>query len=149
MRTETSYDDEYATCAYTHAWLRVMSEDLQPEAVTSALGIQPTTTQVRGGLRSPNSKHTHKFGGWFLESAGHVQSRDSRRHLDWLLSQLHGKATAIAELKDQGNLVDLCVRWDSVGHGGPSLNPTHMVQLGELGIELWFDVYFAGESDAG
>lgn len=148
MRTETSYDDEYATCVYTHAWLRVMSEDLQPEAVTSLLDIQPTKTQVRGGLPRPSSKHPYKYGGWFLESKGQIQSRDSRRHLDWLLDHLHGKAAAITKLKEQGHLVDLCIRWDSVGHGGPTLNPSHMVQLGELGIELFFDIYFAGEDDA-
>ena len=149
MRTTTPYDDEYATCVYTHAWLRVMSEDLQPESVTLLLGIQPTRTQVRGDLPQPTSKHPYQFSGWFLESAGQVQSRDSRRHLDWLLAQLQGKAAAIAKLKDQGFLVDLCVRWDSIGHGGPTLTPTQMTQLGELGIELWFDVYLAGEDDAG
>ena len=148
MRTETPYDDEYGTCVYTHAWLRVMSEDLQPDSITSLLGIQPTRTQVRGDLPQPTSKHPYKFGGWFLESADHVQSRDSRRHLDWLLAQLRGKSAAITQLRGLGYLVDLCVRWDSVGHGGPTLSPTHMEQLGALGIELWFDVYFAGDDEA-
>jgi hypothetical protein len=124
-----------------------MSEELSPGTVTALLAIQPTRTQVRGDLPRPTSKHPYKSGGWFLESADHVQSRDSRRHLDWLLAQLHGKAAAIADLKDRGYLVDLCVRWDSVGHGGPTLDPTQMRYLGELGIELWFDVYFAGEDD--
>lgn len=103
MFTETPYDDEYPTCVYTHAWFRVMSEDLQPESVTLLLGIQPTRTQVRGDLPGPISGQPHKFGGWF--------------------------------------------RWDSIGHGGPTLTPVQMTQLGELGIELWFDVYFAGEED--
>ncbi len=149
MHINTPYDDEYPTCVYTHAWLRVMSEDLQPESVTLLLGIQPTHTQVRGGLPGPTSTQPHKFGGWFLESAGQVQSLDSRRHLDWLLTQLQVKAAAIEKLIDQGYLVDLCVRWDSIGHGGPTLTPTQMTQLGELGIELWFDIYFAEQDDAG
>ena len=125
-----------------------MSENLQPDSVTSVLGIQPTKTQLRGGQSRSRPGPPHKNAGWFLESAGQVQSRDSRRHLDWLLTKLHGKAAAIAQLIEQGNLVDICIRWDSIGHGGPTLSPTHMTQLGELGVELWFDVYFAGEDNA-
>ena len=149
MRTETAYDDAYATCESTFAWLRVMSEDLQSDSVTSLLGIAPTHTQLRGEQRSPASTRQHKYSGWFLESESHVESRDARRHLDWLLAQLQGKAGAIATLKRQGNLVDVCVRWNSYGHGGPTLNAQHMAQLGELGIELWFDIYFVGRDSAG
>jgi hypothetical protein len=121
VRTETEYDDEYSTCVYTHAWLRVMGEELQPESVTLLFGIEPTRTQVRGGLPKPTSKHPYKCGGWFLETAGEVQSRDSRRHLDWLLAQLQGKATAVAKLQEQGYLVDLCIRWDSITRRSTSL----------------------------
>jgi hypothetical protein len=149
MRTETAYDDEYATCVLTFAWLRVMSEHLQPAAVSALLGIEPTHSQTRGDLPNPTSTRPRKYGGWFLESKGAVQSRDSRRHLDWLLNQLQGKEEAIAKLKTDGNLVDLCIRWDSVGHGGPALTPKQMAQLGALDVELWFDIYFAGEDDAG
>lgn len=142
------YDDEYPTCVSTSAWLRVMSELLKPGEVTSSLGIQPSRTQVLGELPHPTSKHPYRSGGWFLESRGHVQSRDSRRHIDWLLWQLQGKAAAIAQLKAEGHLVDACIYWESVGQGGPTLDPSHMVQLGELGIELWFDIYFSGVDSA-
>jgi hypothetical protein len=126
-----------------------MSDDLQPEMVTALLGIQPTHAQIRGALPSPSSKHPFRSGGWFLESADHIQSRDSRRHLDWLLNQLHGKAPAIAKLQARGCLVDLCIYWVSVGQGGPTLSSSQMAQLGELGIELWFDIYFDRKDSAG
>jgi len=45
-------------------------------------------------------------------------------------------------------MVDLCVRWDSGGQGGPTLSPSQMGALAELGIELWFDIYFAGNDSA-
>jgi len=86
MRTDTAYDDAYATCESTFAWLRVMSEDLRPDSVTSLLDITPTHTQVRGKLSGPKSTRKHKYSGWFLESEVHVESRDARRHLDWLLA---------------------------------------------------------------
>ena len=46
-------------------------------------------------------------------------------------------------LVDRGCLVDICCRWDSAsGHGGPNMDPGHMLQLGSLGIAVWFDIYF-------
>ena len=145
MTTPISYDDDYATCVKTFAWLRVMSEGLEPDDVTAILGLTPSRVQRRGELPRPTAKRPLEKGGWFLESVDHVESRDARRHLDWLLERLRDKADAIAQLKAQGNLVDLCIRWDSVGHGGPTLDPRQMTELGALDVELWFDVYFAGE----
>ena len=145
MHSETPYDDEYATCIETHAWLRVMGESLDPNAVTSLLQVQPTKTQLRGALPSEGSSHPYKYSGWFLESKAHVQSREARRHLDWLLVRLQDRHAELAGLKEEGNLVDICVRWDSVGQGGPTLSPKQMALLGSLGIEVWFDIYFAGE----
>ena len=148
MRTETPYDDEYATCAETHAWLRIMSEQLDPDAVTTRLQVQPTRTQRKGDLPRPGSKHPYKYAGWFLESEGHVKSRDARRHLDWILEQVRGKSNVFESLQAEGHSVDLCIRWDSTGQGGPTLSPTQMRALADLGIELWFDIYFAGDDDA-
>ena len=74
-----------------------------------------------------------------------LQSRDAGRHLDWILEPLKGRHDAIAELKRAGHLVDGCVRWDSVGYGGPTLSPQQMRILAALNVERWFDVYFAGE----
>ena len=147
MPTDRTYDDDYATCVKTFAWFRVLSEGLEPDAVTALLGIPPSRVQRRGELPRPKAKRPLENGGWFLESADHVESRDARRHLDWLLDRLRGKASSIAQLKDQGHRVDVCIRWDSVGHGGPTLDPRQMKELGELDVELWFDVYFAGDDE--
>jgi Domain of unknown function (DUF4279) len=148
MRTETPYDDDYGTCLETHAWLRVMSEHLDPDIVTTRLQIQPTRTQRKGDLPRPGSKHPFKHAGWFLESETHVHSRDARRHIDWILQRIHNRSAAIAELQAEGHLVDICVRWDSTGQGGPMLSPSQMGALSEAGIELWFDIYFAGNDNA-
>lgn len=148
MENETQYDDDYPTCTETFAWFRVMRDDLSPDSVTALLGIEPTHTQVRGELPRPSSKHPFRSGGWFLESRSFVQSRDSRRHLDWLLNQLRDKANATAELAAQGCQMDICIYWVSVGQGGPTLSPAQMAQLGELGVELWFDIYFERQDRA-
>jgi Domain of unknown function (DUF4279) len=150
MRTVTPYDDDYPTCIKTFVWLRVMSVTLDPNAVTAAIGVEPTRVQFKGTVSIGAAlKRPARFSGWFLESSEHIISRDTRRHIDWLLSRLRGKEDVLAELQTRGHLVDICCRWYSIGHGGPTLNSEHLRQLGELGVEVWFEVYFAGQdSDA-
>lgn len=127
-----------------------MHETADPSEVTRLLGMAPTKSQLVGSRVSDRSERVRKLSGWFLESAGNVDSRDARHHLDWLLGHLAGKQAAISQLLQQGYFVDICCRWDSrSGQGGPTLDPSHMKALGNLGIDLWFDIYFAGEGVTG
>ena len=145
MQSSAAYDDNYRTCVSTSARLRVMGEELDPQAITLALGVEPTRTQVRGELPAPGSNHPYKYSGWFLETQGNVQSRDVRRHIDWLLSKVVGKGETFSKLRSEGHLTDVCCPWFSIGQGGPTLGAAQMSGLSELGVELWFDVYFAEE----
>ena len=77
-----------------------------------------------------------------VSSEGRIESRDSRRHIDYLLSLLDGKDEAVASLKAVGWKFDVFVFWESRGGGGPMLTPSTMSRLAELGIEIGFDVYF-------
>lgn len=139
----TTFNPDYPTCSYTHAWLRVMHEQLDLDEISRLLGVEPTSTQKAGDLASATSGRVRRYSGWFLESAGHVESRDSRGHFAWLLDRIAGKEKAISALTARGYPVDICCRWDSAsGHGGPNMDPAQMVQLGSLGIDVWFDIYF-------
>lgn len=141
MRIQTPYDESYGTCAYTHAWLRVMHETVDPDEVTGILGVTPTDVQRRGEPKKRGAGFYSK-GGWFLSTKGVLTSRDARHHIDWILEKIAGKRGAFGQLHSRGYLVDLCVRWDSLsGHGGPTINPDQMEVLSDLEIELWFDVY--------
>ncbi len=143
------YNDEYSTCAYTHAWLRIMSEELDPSKVTEILNVEPTKYHRKGDFRSEKLQKPYTTSGWFISTKGILESLDARRHIDYILNKVQGKENEIALFKEKGYLVDLCVRWDSNnGHGGPTLSPSQLVGLGELGIEMWFDIYFAGDDFA-
>ena len=143
------YNDEYSTCAYTHAWLRVMSEDLDPSYITKVLNIEPNKYHRKGDIRSKKTKKEHITSGWFKSTKGILDSWDARRHIDYILEKIQGKENEIALFKEKGYLVDLCVRWDSNnGHGGPTLSPSQLIGLGKLDIEVWFDIYFAGDDFA-
>ena len=143
MRTDTSYDEEYSTCSYAHAWLRIMSEDLNPDEVTEFLGVTPSQIQRVGEPRTNKTTRVNKTSGWFLSTKGVLSSLDARHHLDWLLDHVANKKAEIDALRKRQYLVDVCVRWDSKsGHGGPTLSPKQLLGFGNLGIEVWFDVYF-------
>ncbi len=142
MAAGTHYDENYPTCAYTHAWLRVMGPEVDPDEVTAIMGVQPTSVQRRGDTVPSKPEKTLSRGGWWISTEGILESKDARHHLDWILEKVLGKQDALTELQGRGYLVDVCVRWDSRwGHGGPTIGPKQMRALADLGIDLWFDVY--------
>lgn len=144
------YDKDYATCSYTHVWFRAMHDTADPSEVTRILGIEPTKFHVVGSRISERSDRIRSSSGWFLESAGNVESLDARHHIDWLLGHLFGKEAVISQLLQQNYFVDICCRWDSKsGHGGPTLDPPQLRALGKLGVGLWFDIYFDDEHITG
>ncbi len=144
MPMEPPYDDDYPTCARTYATLHIYHDDLDPNAITRILGIEPTRTQVKGRLCTSMTGRTFEpeIGGWFLSTKHDVASKDVRRHLDWILDKLAGRDGAVRSLQDSGHRMDVFCYWHSAwGHGGPLLSPALMRRFGELGIEVGFDVY--------
>jgi hypothetical protein len=87
-----------------------------------------------------------QINGWFLTSKFAVVSRDTRRHLDWLLDHLAGREDALKLLQSEGCRMDICCFWASAsGHGGPTLSPHQLKRLAALDLEIWFDVYLSSE----
>lgn len=133
--TESDYNDAYPTCEETYVTLRVSSAALDMELVTRSLGMEP----------SPSAADSQSGGvpcRWMLTSKNSVESLDARRHLDWLLGMLSGKAESLRVLRDRDLTVDVCCYWRSGdGHGGPTLSPKQMRALGDLNLDLWFDFY--------
>ena len=139
----------YPTCAETYVTLCVYHQNLDPEAVTRLLNLQPSSCHRRGdvldalGEQASHSRQARN-GGWFLTSRGSIDSPDVRMHLDWLIDRLAGASGALSALREQDCETVVSCYWLSAhGHGGPMLAPDMMHQLSELGLELWFDIYFA------
>lgn len=138
------YDDDYPTCAKTYATLCVFPGDIDPAAVTDRLEIEPSDWQRRGEVaaRPGRPPKIATINGWFLGSKGQVDSRDSRRHIDWLLDRMTPKAEAVRSLQEMGCRMEIACYWRArSGPGGPIIPPTQMRRLAELNIELWFDFY--------
>ena len=143
----TDYDDDYPTCEATRVTLRVYTGEVDPEEVTAVLGLNPTAIHRAGGSR-PGQRKT--VNGWFFGSAQHVDSRDSRRHIDWLLSHISPRKHLIHGLIGRGVKADICCFWSSKqGHGGPTLSRVQLIGLADLGIDFWYDIYdFSSELES-
>jgi hypothetical protein len=141
------YNDEYPTCAGTHATVCVYHADLDPAEVTARLGVASTTAQRRGDTRPSTGRVS--IGAWFLSSVDAVASRDLRRHIDWVLDELGESAAVLAELRAAGCKTIVSCYWTSAaGHGGPTVSPEQMARLAASGLEVSFDVYFASGVEA-
>lgn len=146
------FDDEYPTCVETRATLRIYPGDIDPSAISERMGLEPTNWQRRGEVAQwfDGPPRVAPINGWFLQSEAYVESRDSRRHLDWILDRVEPKAEAIRFLQERGCEMDISCTWISrSGHGGPTVSPSQMKRLSELNLELWFDFYtYDEDSDA-
>ena len=64
------------------------------EEVSERIGLTPSQTQLE--TRSGRRLHV-----WFLGTRGNVDSRDSRRHIDWLLDRIEPSSEAFRDLLRQ------------------------------------------------
>ena len=143
------YDDGYATCATTDALLRIFSDEIPPDQVTRALGVSPTSSVRKGELRNPKEpRSASKTNCWYLGSSASVQSKDCRRHIDWILERIYPAKEALLRLQESGVDVSICCTWESSGNqGGPIMNPEQMGPLSELGIPVWWEFWYSGDGE--
>jgi hypothetical protein len=139
------YIDKYSACAETFSTLRVYHDSISPSEVTARLGIGPTRQTVKGERRGKSSK-VFANNGWFLESSKSVDSRDSRRHIDWIVDRLWNRKEEIPKMLQEGFRIDINSFWVSTsGNGGPIISPYQMGRLADLEIEIWWDIYFSDD----
>lgn len=147
----TPYDDGFASCVETRCVLRIYPGDLEPQEVSTQLGIEPTLVNVAGRVRvnSLGLERTIPKNGWFLSSEADVDSLDLRRHLDWLIHRLEPVGESLKRLQQLPSLrMNVTCAWYSrSGHGGPTLWPEQMAALAALGLECSFDAYFLEDEE--
>ena len=123
-----TYNDNYSTCAETYATLRIYSRSSD---VSEKLNLTPTRTSKKEDLN-----------GYFYSTENVVESKDVRRHIDYLIEKFSSKTEILNEIQSEESQIDIMCYWLSEnGHGGPTLSPKQLTELGKLNIEIWFDVY--------
>ena len=138
-----TYDDNYSACEETFSTLRMYHDKVTPSEITQRLGVQPSKYFAKGDIRTKRGK-LYEINGWFLSSEHKVDSRDPRKHIDWVIDQIWNKKEVVLQLIQEGWSADISSYWvSSSGNGGPTLSPYQMERLAKLDIEVWWDVYLS------
>lgn len=87
------------------ATLRIFGKDLDLDAISAVLGLEPTAVIRQGDVRRPASRGLHDRNGWLLSSPlGELQPLDE--HIEWLYEKLHPHFDYLKGLKEHA-MVDI------------------------------------------
>lgn len=132
---------------YSQAALRIFGDSLVPQVVSELLGCEPTSSERMGeqivGPRT-GTMRVARTGQWRLQ-ATRTQPEDLSGQIDELLGKLTDDMRAWTTIRETCR-IDLFVGlFMNSGNNGLSVSPTHLLALGERGIELGLDIYDQSE----
>jgi len=127
----------------TNVSLRILGDDVDPEAITLEMGMSPDQFHRKGDVHGTRSPVVRKHGYWTITSSKHIAaSDDTNDHIQWLVAAVAPKLDRLATYKGRGWRVDIWIGiHTSVGHGGPTLRPDVLAQLAALGLDVNLDLY--------
>ena len=144
------YNDEYETCNRTSVNLLVYTGEESADMVNSLTGVTATIIRKKGEvieLSSGRSRVT-PLNAWFLLSEDNVDSKDMRRHLDWMIEKINSFNIKLNELKSNGYEVRLeCIWWSKYNTGGPTVYSRQLSIIGDFGLDLEFEFAYYGDED--
>ena len=127
--------------------VHVSGDSLDPERVTSLLGVEPTFAARKGDERVSGSGHrtvVQRTGVWWIDVA------DSREWLledaiEALLSRLPPEGPVWDELGKNYTLRLSCALHIEAWNRGCELSPRILAKIAQRGLTLDFDIYYSGE----
>jgi len=134
MTTDSLLNNPYASFI-------LRSKTLNPQEITSYLGIMPSKSFKRGDIRRDEKKWTH--GYWALESSKSVQSIDLILHIEWLTDQLElVKPKLVDLLNDKSIEAKISCFWIMpTGHEDLILSPKLLQKISGLNLSVLLDIY--------
>ena len=131
-------------CTETFAALRIFSEDVHPDEMSSILGVSASRTIPH----DPSAKYrVRREMHYWVWQTKNLDSTDNEQHLAAIIEKFRDRSDALEALRDKGCQTDISNYWVSNGQGGPMLELEMMAALCELGLPIWWDMYF--EDDDG
>ena len=127
----------------TNVTLRMFGDDLDPEVITSEMGLRPDRSHKKGDVQGARTPVVRKHGYWSITSSKHMAaSVDTNEHIEWLVALVAPKLNQLSGYKRRGWTVDVWIGLHtSVGHGGPTLHPNVLARLAGLGLDVNLDLY--------
>lgn len=132
-------------CLRTYCGLTILSTELDPEGVTTELGVQPTRSRAKDPFSPYRPRRERSFWTWSTEES--VDSTDYRDHLQSILDLFADKEHALESLRGRGCVTRISCFLDAAGNTEIWLERPAIVALAKLGLEIWWDVYPASEEE--
>jgi hypothetical protein len=126
--------------------------DLDPDAVSEVVGINPTWSARRGDERRSYTGHLldpHDEGWWQLSSRDTIDSKDINDHFRYLLTRLLPHEDYICEVGEEGES-SFGFLWKSTylyAGTGPMLARDCVAGVARLNAEIGFDIYQVNEKE--
>lgn len=143
--------------SYTVA-LRIESKSLDTDQVTKELGLAPTQTRFAGQHRSPQSVFEKAL--WEFDIAPERSDVAAENWPHWpqweslekafekLLSIFTPHAKRIQSYRQNHKVYIWVGHFSSSFCGGPHLSAEILKALGNFGVQMWIDTYFAEDQEA-
>jgi hypothetical protein len=127
--------------------LRIAGEELDPAEVTRLLGIEPSSSQIKGQeLPSKTRVRIAKFGQWCLKATP-AKPEDMNGQVAEILECLTSDLQVWKGLSERFEIDLFCGWFMGESNEGVGISPKVLLSLGERGIELSVDLY-APRADA-
>ncbi|MGC1305574.1 MAG: DUF4279 domain-containing protein [Caulobacteraceae bacterium] len=133
-----------AGLARTVAMLRILGDDLDPDAVSRLLGARPTAGARKGDVRLSASGRevVARSGSWRLRAEDHSPGDLSTQIRD-LLTKLTDNLAVWRELSRRYRCDIFCGLFMSESNEGGTLEPDVLSMLGDRGLPLGLDIHDA------
>jgi len=127
-----------------HVTLRLLGRDLDPDKVTTSLGLRPSRAFRRGdSVTTGKGERNRAHGAWMLSTEGAVHSDDLVEHCEYLRGLVLPVRERLSEYLSRDDMrVAVALWWEpSDGPVGFTLPAGLLAELASMSDE--FDFYFA------
>ncbi|MBY0549397.1 MAG: DUF4279 domain-containing protein [Candidatus Obscuribacterales bacterium] len=141
LRLQKVERDLRCLMAQDRVWadLCVMHFELQPEAISELLGLEPDSVTRMDDCITPEGRFDFRSDRtfWILSSADKIRNSEASLHLEWIIQQIAGRLPALQRLSSTGGEIELRVRAEKWSHyESLEIEPATLLFLGRYGIRL-------------
>ena len=124
----------------SRATFRLNGDELRPDEINKILGLEPTSSGLKGERFSTRHNGVRRTSFWLLQSPLDA-SQPLEEHLEWLLDRLEPKTDSIKSLVEKWYGDFFCGLFSEDLQGGATIESGLLRRLAQMGIPLVLDLY--------
>jgi hypothetical protein len=126
-----------------YAELVLLGPNLEPDAVTTRLGILPTRTIRRGARIIRGIEKTWTRSGWSVSSRNAILSDNLVRHIEWIVELAQSIAEPLRILRTERavTIARIWCMWEIGANSDLFLKPKLLRRIADLGLTLGLDAW--------